>query len=41
MLSVKIEFFRFIGIQAVQRQLLYTTECTCIYVKCFQTIAKS
>ena len=39
MLSVKIEFVGLMGIQAVQQQLLYTTECIC--VKCFQAISKS
>ena len=39
MLSVKIEFFRLIGIQAVQQQLFYTKVCIC--VKCFQAIVKS
>ena len=39
MLSVKIDFCRLIGIQAVQQQLFYTKECIC--AKCFQAIAKS
>ena len=39
MLSVKIEFSRLIGIQAVQQQLFYTTKCIC--AKCFQAIAKN
>ena len=39
MLSVKIEFFPFNGIQAVQQQSFYTKKC--VYAKCFQAIAKS
>ena len=39
MLSVRLNFVRLIGIQAVQQQLFYTRKC--IYVNCFQAIAKS